>query len=1141
MGSFMVNVERRPSQQRPPSSMAQRYWRWAGLIIIGLVLLDRIGALIAEGYWFQEVDYLQAFSTRLAMQFGLGIFAFVGSLGLLLSNQLYAHRQSWKRAETIRQPLTFGAMRLWQLLLVVIVLGVSVGIMLIYHGQIAISHWHPQFSVYQSPSPVPIKFHPSAAWEIARLFAALPWLVVGLIVLVTLLLIYPQSVLLAIALLMAVGFGVVMSEQWARLLFFFNPTPFERTDPLFNQDISFYVFQLPTWELLAFWLVGLFSLALVSVALLYLLSGDSLSQGRFPGFSAGQLRHLYGIGSGLFLAVALSYWVDRYNLLYSPTGVAYGASYTNVNAELPAYTALSILALICGLLLLWRSLSYSQKPSPNPLQPTESPFQEPSEQARWAKGVEAEAISSSKRRPLWLEENQEDTAQSQVTRWPLWKSRAQTEPALNQTQWSPDKLGNPSSNEPSRPATAHGSTARNGRVQAQSGALAGLFPRGVTYSVVAYVAIAAFSSVGLPFLVQRTIVQPNELLRETPFIEHTIALTREALDLAPIEVETFDPQANLTSQDLEENELTINNVRLWDTRPLLETNRQLQRIRLYYEFPDADVDRYTITDAAGESERRQVLISARELDYSALPDEAKTWVNEHLIYTHGYGFTMSPVNTVDDGGLPDYFIRGIEHRPSNEAIRRSIPVGFPRIYFGELTDTYVMTQTRVRELDFPSGSENSYNSYDGAGGIGIGNYWKRLLFARHMSDWRMLLSVDFTSDSRLLFRRNIRDRVQAIAPFLRYDSDPYLVVGDITEDDDSTADPGQPLRHSLQAQLIETPPNYLYWVIDGYTTTSRYPYSDPLANDFNYIRNSVKVVVDAYNGTTVFYVADESDPIIQSWSKIFPGMFQPLDAMPDSLRAHIRYPQDYYQVQSDHLMTYHMTDPQVFYNREDEWRAPREIYANEQQVVEPYYLITKLPAADTEEFILLRPFTPAQRRNMIAWLAARSDGDRYGTRLLYTFPKQELVFGPEQIEARINQDPVISQQISLWNREGSRAVQGNLLVIPIEQSLLYVEPLYLEAEQDQLPTLVRVIVAFENQIAMAPSLERSLDAIFRPEEVESANEQPTILRSVDELTLPNLEGATPLVPGENPDAEATDNAPDLPGTIPPLTPETPEN
>jgi len=540
---------------------------------------------------------------------------------------------------------------------------------------------------------------------------------------------------------------------------------------------------------------------------------------------------------------------------------------------------------------------------------------------------------------------------------------------------------------------------------------------------------------------------------------------------------------------------------LWDQRPLLETNRQLQQIRPYYRFPDADIDRYTLqtdvtsraptipanrpspTPSTALTEQRQVLIAPRELDYSAVPQEAQTWVNRHLIYTHGFGFTMSPVNTVGPAGLPEYFVKDITGgeagalTTSSSAIRASIPIGMPRIYYGEITNTYVMTQTLTRELDFPSGSDNTYNIYSGRGGVNIGSWWRQALFAVYLRDWRVLFTRDFLPETKVLFRRNIKHRIQAIAPFLRYDSDPYLVTADIQ----NTEKPDE---------------NYLYWIVDAYTISDRYPYSDLGKEGINYIRNSIKVVIDAYHGSVDFYVADPSDPIITTWTKVFPSLFKPLSAMPASLLKHIRYPVDFFKLQSDRLMTYHMTDPQVFYNREDQWQIPNEVYADEPRVVEPYYLITSLPIVPFEEFILLLPYTPRQRTNLIAWLAARSDGENYGKLLLYTFPKERLVYGPEQIEARINQDPVISQQISLWNRQGSRAIQGNLLIIPIEQSLLYVEPLYLEATQNSLPTLVRVIVAYENRIVMAPTLEEALQAIFTPQVTPGT----TIIRPVEEPT-----------------------------------------
>ncbi|MEO1445347.1 MAG: UPF0182 family protein, partial [Cyanobacteria bacterium J06635_11] len=746
---------------------------------------------------------------------------------------------------------------------------------------------------------------------------------------------------------------------------------------------------------------------LCAVALLYLLAGNSFSQGRFAGFSSAQQRHLYAIAAALLILTSMSHWLSRFGLLYSEQGVTYGASFTDIHVDLPVNAALSLIALGLALFLIWRTV--------------------------------------------------------------LWP-RGGITPVVG---------------------------ARGFRF---------LFAHPIMVAIALYLAMALAGNTLVPWLVQRIAVQPNELLRERPYIERTIASSRDAFGLTSIETEEFDPQGTLTAADLKENDLTIRNIRLWDTRPLLESNRQLQQIRLYYEFADADVDRYTLIGDGNQSDRRQVLIAARELDYQQVPAEAQTWVNEHLIYTHGYGFTMSPVNTAGSGGLPEYFIKDIAHTPSSKSVARSIPVGKPRLYFGELTNTYVMTNSRVEELDYPSGSDNVYNRYDGGGGVNIGPFWKRLLFAKHLGDWKMLLSDDFTADTRLLFRRNIRQRVARIAPFLRFDKDPYLVVADAGSE---YAPPGE-----------ESGENYMYWMLDAYTTSDRYPYSDPGEYPFNYIRNSVKIVVDAYNGSVHFYIADESDPIIRTWAQIFPDMFEPLSAMPPALLSHIRYPQDFSLIQSNQLLTYHMTDPQVFYNREDQWRAPNELYANEEQVVKPYYLIMELPGEASGEFVLLRPFTPAQRNNLVGWLAARSDGEQYGRQLLYQFPKQQLVFGPEQIEARINQEPDISQRISLWNTQGSRANQGNLLVIPIEDSLLYVEPLYLEAEQNRLPILARVIVAYKNRIAMAETLNEALDAIFKGNKTRS----PAIIREagngdgVEELLLPNGKDPLPINPVPTPGA-----------------------
>ena len=949
-------------------------------LLLGLWFsFDLASRLVAEVLWFQEVGYLRSFEVRLLMQGVLWAIAVGISASFLLGNLAIARRLKYPKPQVIPETASEGIGLVW-LLPLALGLSLLLGILLTHYGQIAATYWHPNFSLPSVSPVVPTRFKPEVIWQIGSQWRSL-WQL-GLIgVLAIALILYPQPLLAAIAVAMSVGFGLVLSGHWGKILQYFHITAFNYSDPLFDQDVSFYVFVLPIWQLLEFWLIGLFLYGLVAVCLLYLLSGDSLSQGRFPGFTPAQQHHLSGLAGCLMLAVAFSFWLSRYELLYSSRGVAYGASYTDVHVQLPVNTGLSCLAVAIAIFLFWKAIFGTQAKHP--------------------------------------------------------------------------------------------------------------YPRHLIYGLGCYLVGVAIAGVLLPNAVQRLVVQPNELVRERPYIERSIALTRKAFDLDNVEVETFDPQGQLTYADIQRNDLTIRNIRLWDTRPLLETNRQLQQIRLYYKFPDADIDRYTLKrDPASRTppisataEKQQVILAARELDYSAVPQQAQTWINKHLIYTHGYGFTLSPVNTVAPGGLPEYFVKDIgvgatdssdgNLRTSSERIRTSIPIGYPRIYYGQITDTYVMTGTKTKELDYPSGNDNAYNSYNGQGGIALSPWWRRCFFAKYLNDWRMLLTGNFTPETKLLFRRNINQRIRAIAPFLRYDHDPYLVVADT---DDGSTDQ-----------------NYLYWVVDAYTTSDRYPYSDIGSEKFNYIRNSVKVVIDAYHGSVNFYVADPRDPIITTWSSIFPELFKSLDSMPAPLRSHIRYPADFFSIQSERLMTYHMTDPQVFYNREDQWQIPTEVYANEPRLVEPYYLITSLPAVPFEEFILLLPYTPKQRTNLIAWLAARSDGENYGKLLLYEFPKQQLVYGPEQIEARINQDPVISQQISLWNRQGSRAIQGNLLVIPIEQSLLYVEPIYLEAEQNSLPTLVRVVVAYENRIVMAETLEQALQAIFQSPQTEA----PAIIRELE--------------------------------------------
>ncbi|MDZ8189562.1 MAG: UPF0182 family protein [Nostoc sp. ChiSLP02] len=994
------------------------FWKWSFrlfIVCLGLwLLLDLVSRLGAEIFWFHEVGYLEVFVVRLVTRGTLWVVVASISAAYLLGNLTLAQRLKYSKSLKIEEvglksefknflsfdyargdriltpePQSLRPLKLRWLLPLALILSLLTGLMLAHYGQIAVSYWHSP--VKTAGLPVPTLFRPEKIWQLLNQIVSQIWqfgLIVGGAIAI---LIYPGFLLTAIAIVFSGIFGSILFQNWAKVLQYFQPTPFNSTDPLFGKDISFYIFSLPLWQLLELWLMGLFLYGFVAVALTYLLSANSLSQGIFPGFSSQQQRHLYGTGGLLMLLVALSYWLSRYELVYSTRGVSYGASYTDVTVQLPTYTVLCVVALAIAIYLLWRTLFWRHK----------SPYR-----------------------------------------------------------------------------------------------------RLVFYGLGVYLLLVPAADVVLPTVVQNLIVEPNELQREQPYIQRTIALTRQAFDLEAIDARTFNPQGRLTEADIQKNDLTIRNIRLWDERPLLETNRQLQQIRPYYRFPDADIDRYTLkTEVSSDrpsnpepaakqklvevAERRQVLIAGRELDYVAVPHQAQTWVNRHLIYTHGFGFTVSPVNTVGPGGLPEYFVKDISGdssalTTSSQGIRDSIPIGNPRIYYGEITNNYVMTGTRVRELDYPSGSDNIYNSYDGQGGIKIGSVWRRWLFAMYLKDWQMVLTRDFLPDTKVLFRRNIKQRIEAIAPFLQFDSDPYLVSADANA---NNSNPEYPNGKS-----------YLYWIVDAYTTSDRYPYSDADSNGINYIRNSVKVVVDAYHGIVNFYIADRNDPLIATWSRIFPNTFKPFSAMPLALRNHIRYPEDFFKIQSERLMTYHMTDPQVFYNREDQWQIPNEIYGSEARPVEPYYLITSLPTVPFEEFILFLPYTPKQRTNLIAWLAARSDSVNYGKLLLYIFPKERLVYGPEQIEARINQDPVISQQISLWNRQGSRAIQGNLLVIPIEQSLLYVEPIYLEATQNSLPTLVRVVVAYENRIVMAQTLEQALQAIFQPEVTPPA----AIVRPVEE-------------------------------------------
>jgi uncharacterized protein len=546
----------------------------------------------------------------------------------------------------------------------------------------------------------------------------------------------------------------------------------------------------------------------------------------------------------------------------------------------------------------------------------------------------------------------------------------------------------------------------------------------------------------VPALFQRVFVKPNELQLEKPYLQHNITLTRQAYNLQQIMVTPFPAKLDLTFEKLQANKPTIDNVRLWDWRPLMDTYGQLQEIRTYYKFHDVDVDRYRLDGAY-----QQVMLSAREFKRGLLPPNAQTWVNRHVLFTHGNGVVMSPVTRKSPEGLPIFYLQDIPTVSTGGP-----PIRESRIYYGEETEGYVIVRATTPEFDYPKGKDNVYGLYEGTGGVPVGGLARKFLFAWYFKDLNLLLSRYITADSRIMMHRTIQDRVRAIAPFLRLDRDLYLVVSE----------------------------GRLFWMQDAYTTSAYFPYAQPVRElGLNYIRNAVKVVIDAYHGTVDFYLVDPSDPIVATYQRIFPGLFKPFNAMTQDLQQHIRYPENLFRIQAQVYRTYHMDNPEVFYNREDLWQFPREPAAEDRATMAPYYTIMRLPGEPEAEFVLMLPMVPSQRENMIAWLAARCDPANYGKLIVYELPKDKLVYGPFQIEARINQNTEISQQLSLWNQLGSRVIRGNLLVIPIEDSILYVTPLYLRAEAGQLPELKRVIAAYGDRVVMEETLPGALAALFR--------------------------------------------------------------
>ena len=608
--------------------------------------------------------------------------------------------------------------------------------------------------------------------------------------------------------------------------------------------------------------------------------------------------------------------------------------------------------------------------------------------------------------------------------------------------------------------------------------------RAIVVVLVIWVAISVLAGNIYPGIVQRFQVDPNEYTREEPFIRDNIEFTRIAFELDDIQEKNYNAEGDLTAEGLMEQAETVRNIRLWDYRPLLQTYNQVQALRQQYIFHDIDIDRYVI-----DGERRQVMLSARELIPEQLEQEAQTWVNRKLVYTHGYGVAASPVAEITKDGLPTFILKDLPTQGLLDVTR-------PQIYFGERANEYVIVKTDTPEFDYPrSEGGNAFTTFDADTGIAIGSFFTRLAFALRFADVNLLISEELSPQSQLLWRRNINERVEEVAPFLHFDSDPYIVIGD---------------------------DGHLYWFMDAYTLSNRFPYSEPsrvgtssMPPGFNYIRNSVKIVMDAYTGEMKFYVVDEQEPIIAAYRKIFPNLFADYATMPADQKAHIRYPNDLFSIQANIFLTYQMTDPKDFYNREDMWAWPEEIFDDRAQPIEPYYVLMQLPESQELDFIQILPFTPANRENMVAWLAAQNDPEKYGQKLVYRFGKDSLVFGPKQIEARIDQDPVISAQLSLWNQQGSQVIRGNLLVIPISGSLLYVEPLYLQAATGKIPELKRVILATPDRVVMAENLGLALAQLFGRDVLEDARlaelavaegeALPDVLPAAPEATQPGAD------------------------------------
>lgn len=751
---------------------------------------------------------------------------------------------------------------------------------------------------------------------------------------------------LAISVIVCILSGLTVAPHWLTIQGFLKKVANGEADPLFGKDISFYFFDLPFWTLIYRYLFSLLNICLITAFLTYLFSGLLNFEENRIGIHSKARSHLGIICALILVLKGLGYILASYNLVYSPRGAAFGASYTDVYLQIPALKILMVLAFICGLLVLYSAYARSVK----------------------------------------------------LLVWPV----------------------------------------------------IGLIVSSVLLGNV------------VPGIVQRLVVSPNELAKESPFIENNILMTKKGFNLDQVVEMEYPGSDELNWARLEENQDILSNIRIWDYRPAQQTFSQVQEIRLYYNFKDVDIDRYHYG-----GQYRQVIVSAREMDISRLPQEANTWVNRHLKFTHGYGIVLAPSNEVSAQGLPQFQIRDIP--PVSSAPELEVKV--PQIYFGEMTDDYIIVKTREKEFDHPVGDENAETIYAADSGIRVYPLVNRLALATRLGDYQIMFSGSITPESKLIFRRTITDRVNALAPFLMMDRDPYIVLNE----------------------------GKLYWILDCYSVSSRFPYSQPYKYGFNYIRNSVKAVIDAYTGDVSLYIFDEGDPIVQTYARIFPGLFKPGDSIPEGLVPHLRYPEDMFTAQAAIYSTYHMNNPTVYYNKEDYWAVPEEIVGTQKQPVEPYYIMTRLPGEDKLEFDLILPFSPKEKGNMISWLAARSDPENFGQLLLFKLPKDRITYGPIQMEGFIDQDSTISQNLTLWGQAGTEIYRGNLITLPIAGSMLYIEPLYLQARDNKLPELKRIIAGYGGRVEMAPTMEEALAALF----------------GVRQLPVEQTEQLPPVKPGSN--------------------------